>query len=295
MNFSQIRYFLVLSESRSFTEAAKKLYIAQPSLSKQISAIEAQLNVRLFDRNRKSTALTPAGEYFYKGCQKILADYNKLVVETQHINRNAPHVLTIGILEYQRFSEDLMVVRNALEEALPGICIRFVSLGYHALLEGLANERLDAIVTMDFELSHTPAFLFRRLSRLRNLLVVSAGHPLAERPGLTLRDFQNELFLSVTDQESPNITPLLLNSCEKAGFQPRIRFEESYSDLVTSLEMGLGLFALNDEHYLYGHPGLKFLAVPEIHEAYKVLAWSPNNRNPVVPVLLEIVEKNFCR
>ncbi|XMA39028.1 LysR family transcriptional regulator [Streptomyces albogriseolus] len=60
----QLRYFLVLAEERSFTRAARRLMIAQQSLSQQISALERMLGARLFDRGGRGTELTAVGALF---------------------------------------------------------------------------------------------------------------------------------------------------------------------------------------------------------------------------------------
>lgn len=290
MNFSQIRYFMVLSECLNFTEAARKLYITQPSLSKQISNMEEELNVRLFVRDRKTTQLTPAGVHFYEGCRKVLADYNKLVLETQRLSRDFSCTLTIGMLEFQQFGEDLKTIREIMEEALSDIEIRVVPAGYRALLDGLAEGSMDVIITTEFELEHNPSFLYRRLSRLENRLVLPADHPLADREDLSLLDFKDEVLLTVSDEETPWITRMLKESCREAGFEPKLRVADSYRSMIAMLEMGQGIFATNTEHYLYNHPQLKFVKVREIRDIYRVMAWDPSNENPAIPVLMETIK-----
>ena len=64
MELRHLRYFLGVAESLNFTRAAEKLRIAQPALSRQISDLEAEMGIRLFDRSTKGVRLTEPGAYF---------------------------------------------------------------------------------------------------------------------------------------------------------------------------------------------------------------------------------------
>ena len=64
MELRQLNYFIAISDAKSFTRAAEKLYVSQPALTGQINALENELGMKLFDRTNKFVQLTPAGEVF---------------------------------------------------------------------------------------------------------------------------------------------------------------------------------------------------------------------------------------
>ena len=62
MTITQMKYFITAAKCLNFTKAASQLYITQPALSRQIAAMETELNMQLFIRNNRSVKLTPAAQ-----------------------------------------------------------------------------------------------------------------------------------------------------------------------------------------------------------------------------------------
>ncbi|GAA1986002.1 LysR family transcriptional regulator [Amycolatopsis minnesotensis] len=89
----QLRYFAAVAESGTVTEAARRLRIAQPSLSQQIAELERRLGVPLFHRSAHGMALTTAGETFLAGVQRVLAELTT-VIETA---RKTPPRRKVGV------------------------------------------------------------------------------------------------------------------------------------------------------------------------------------------------------
>ena len=117
MNFTHLSYFLMIAEEESISNAARKLFMSQQSLSAHLNKIEKEVGTPLFKRNAKMT-LTPAGETFYKGCQRILSDYNSLLLDIHMITTERHNKVSIGIPTYGR-PPYLPEVINALKEDYP--------------------------------------------------------------------------------------------------------------------------------------------------------------------------------
>ena len=78
MKFIQIEYFLELEKQKSFSKAAEALFISQPALSLQISSLENELGVRLFERMTEGVFLTESGRVFLLHAQKIKKEWDSL-------------------------------------------------------------------------------------------------------------------------------------------------------------------------------------------------------------------------
>lgn len=79
MEIYQLKYFVAIADSGSFTRAADQLYVSQPSLSASIKKLEHELGVSLLERRWRGIALTTAGELFVEKAQNLIADYQAAI------------------------------------------------------------------------------------------------------------------------------------------------------------------------------------------------------------------------
>src|SRR5260370_9102553 len=94
MEIRQVRYFMEVAAGGSFNQAASRLHLTQPAVSRQIKALEEALGVVLLARGKRSVTLTPEGEIFYEEAQDPLAHINRLVRRVQSNQSRA--VLRVG-------------------------------------------------------------------------------------------------------------------------------------------------------------------------------------------------------
>lgn len=97
MNDRELLYVKTIVETKSISEAAKKLFIAQPSLSQALKKIEENIGTQLFIRNHDGMELTLAGEKYYITATEILNIYNDFTNEVTYINDLKKGRITIGI------------------------------------------------------------------------------------------------------------------------------------------------------------------------------------------------------
>ncbi|MET0474721.1 MAG: LysR family transcriptional regulator [Mycobacterium sp.] len=103
MELRQLRYFVAVAEELNFGRAAERLHIAGPSLSQQIKALERDLKVILFERNRRSVALTPAGAALLPGVRALIEQADELRRRANGLARTEP--IRIGFVKW--FPTDL--------------------------------------------------------------------------------------------------------------------------------------------------------------------------------------------
>lgn len=191
-SLDQLRVFVEIARSGSFTAAARRLERTQSTISFAIANLEVDLNVQLFDRTSRQALLTPAGQRLLLEAQEVLARCSVLDTLAQNISAEVESELEL-VSEVPL--ECLMPVLQAFAERFP-----HVTLLCHQPLRTVAEEVLSpgqARLGVMFARSPLPTELaFTQLGRLVLTHVVSAGHPLARLAAVDYADLHRYRRLS---------------------------------------------------------------------------------------------------
>jgi DNA-binding transcriptional LysR family regulator len=160
MELRHLRYFIVTAEELHFTRAAQRIGIAQPPLTKQIKALEAELGVQLFERQPGQVKLTSAGEVFLDEARGILDHVTKAIVRSRSTAKGMIGRLSVGMTEsasfhpvvtsvLQRFCARFPEVQLSLDEALDTTRAGFAAGAYRRGVRAAANRngRRDPLPT----------------------------------------------------------------------------------------------------------------------------------------------------
>src|SRR5260221_11562977 len=96
MELRHLRYFIAVAEELNFSRAAERLHVSQPPLSRQIRSLEAELKIKLLDRNTQGVRLTRVGHTVLARSRKLVRDAESLRVEAQMIEKESREEVRIG-------------------------------------------------------------------------------------------------------------------------------------------------------------------------------------------------------
>ena len=96
MELRHLRYVVAVAEELSFTKAAQRLRVAQPALSRQIRQLEEEIGVTLFERNRRSVAMTDAGRAFLEEARFVLERSERAVRTARESSHEGHRPLNVG-------------------------------------------------------------------------------------------------------------------------------------------------------------------------------------------------------
>ena len=198
MNIEVCREFLELARSLNFTEAANTLHITQPALSKHIAALEAELNTKLFVRDRHDCRLSETGRIFFGAASQIVSAYDYAIEKMAELMRESP-IRVDGVIYDPTISSIISLTTILLAETPHQPLL----LDHHedtSMLSLIKNKEIDLLIGYEFEkdlerydLVATP-FLTTRFCA-----IVDAENPLAELPELHAKDLEDQMLLKFID------------------------------------------------------------------------------------------------
>lgn len=253
MNLDQLRGFSEVALTGHFTRAAERLHLAQPSLSRQISTLEAELGVELFHRARGNVALTAAGEHLLPIARRMLADADTArsdMAELAGLKRGRVRLGATPTLCTSLVAD----VLGEFHARFPGIDIEILERGSRSLITALMEGALDlALIVTSVSSGAARAVLEREPILSERLVAVSAasgedpfawdpssGAPSAPDAPIELRELAD--VPQVVFPENYDLRVAMDAAYGAEGLAPRIAVEGAEMDAALSFaERGIGV------------------------------------------------------
>ena len=216
----------------------------------------------------------------------------RAIAHAEAISRRDECSISIGVLEGQDVNAFLSERINKLQQDEPNLLVELERNSFRNLRQGLDRGSYDVLFTLEFELDGHPDWDSLVLFQQPGAIVISRSHPLAQKEGLTIEDFRNEPFVAISREDSPGGFDLLLKQCGQCGFTPNIvRETATLESLFLCVEMGIGVAILDRNTRLERNTALRIIDIPGSRAAGLAAVWRKDNRNPMVPALIEMLTK----
>lgn len=240
MEFHQLRYFVAVAEDGSFSRAAERMRVAQPSLSQQIQKLEAEIGQPLFDRLPRSVTPTAAGQRLLVRARKILTDLADARRCVDDEGESAVSALCVGIIPTIA-PYLLRPVLRALREEYPAAQVEIIEDVSDNLLRAIDDGEIDMAV---LSTCRNGASANRKLLAREPLVaVLPETHPLAARKVLSADDLAEECFVML--HETHCLSKQIVRWCAQHGFRPRVTLSAvQVSTLVAMIAAEQGISML---------------------------------------------------
>lgn len=291
MDIRSLKYFLMVAECLNFTEASRRLFIAQSALSQQIAELEKKVGVALFERNKRSVRLTNAGAIFLNDAQDIVRRYEEALIRVRQTEQGLLGQLNVGYLS-ESFANFLPPFIQGFINNYPTIDLHFEGLNNGPLMDKLADSEIDIAFTVNLGLEYVPDVEQILIGQDYVSVILPRNHPFSSDKSNNFSRFSNEHFIFMDRNQSPQGFDRTIQICADAGFSPNISSNvHNIKDIIFMVESGLGIAILPKnvvENY-----SRNLCIIPIENGKYVinlVAAWKKNNKNPSLPFFLEALQ-----
>ena len=247
-----LRYFLAVAEAGSFSRAADRLGISQPSVSQQMRDLETALRVSLFQRRGKRILLTPIGLILQEHARAILRQVENFLDELNTEPGGLRGSLHLGVVPILNVALVPQLLGLFVADH-PGISLNVEEISSTGIETALEEGRMD--VGLGFLTRHSPNLRYERLCGDQFALIVSEKHPWWNRRLVPLSELHQQRVLQLPD--SFVMRRMSDEICRNHQVRPRIVAEISSIETLLRSLAPLGAAALMPKIALRGAQGLK--------------------------------------
>lgn len=238
MELRQLRNFVAVAETGNISTAAKKIFLTQPALSRQIKALEDELGQPLLERSAHSIRLTPVGERLLPEARELLRHADEV---RERLRASAQGVrLRVGYAP--SLASGIMAVAVAdFSQTHPGAQVELLDLTPVEMLGGLEGNKLD-IALLAASGAKSRGLTWNHLLRAEWRLAVNRRHPLARRQRISPADAAKEPLLVFNRRDYPGYGGIVTAWLRRHRLPPEIAGEyDGAESLIAAVESGLGV------------------------------------------------------
>ncbi|WP_018565835.1 LysR family transcriptional regulator [Streptomyces sp. PsTaAH-124] len=279
-----VRYFTVVAEYGNFGRAASRLHLAQPSLSRQIQRLEAQLGVRLLDRSPQGSSLTDAGRAFLPRALILLLEAEQAVRTARAAVQ--PRTVTVGC------AEGLVITAcmRELRRRHPEDQVRTRHLDWRDT-RALAEGRVDALIAYRPLPFPADGLRVTTLHEEPRVLVTSASHPLAKEKAVSLPALSDEELVACAS------TPVLWSTPQPVDGHPAPlppALDDSFEDKLELIATGhcVAIFPAGDRRAAV-REDIALVPVVDADPCEVVLVTRADDPNPLLGSLEDVARTVF--
>ena len=290
MELRQLEYFSTVSVLKNFTKAARFLHVSQPSVTKAIQSLEAELKLTLLDRSQKHVCLTEAGQVFLIHAKKILQDVKAAQIAMERFQDKNSGVIRFGvppIVESYLFPNLFIKFQAANPEILIDLQECSDSLAVHENLENGALDLGIVYLKADEVLTNSLKFLDDEF-----YLCLPLNHRLATAENISFQSLRDEKFILQPAGTFQNFATLQQSA--NAGFSPEILLSTSQLKTIKELVSNGAAVALLPRFAITPDSNFKSLPLNPPIKFSLALMWSNfKELSPLCLLFLKFVDSLF--
>ncbi len=290
MDFEQLRIFISVVDQGSFTKAAETMYISHSTTSRNVSALEENLGVRLLERCTRGLKLTEAGNLLYREGKLLLEKTEEL--ERAVRNAESSEKGKISIASVYMFSKELNDLYGEFCSKYPDVVLGIYNHELSEVLSLVGKTEADIGVTFSYALpKNTEDFEFRRVAEERFCVVCAEKNPLALKKSVRADELRTENYVSVGEQRS-EFTKRLEEKILKNRPEGETLSVPTLESLFLQVRSGNGVSLVPYPMAREFGKNCAMLDIEDMDTRFDIVAfWRKDNDNPALPFFSKLIEK----
>lgn len=279
MNSVQIEYFLTLCQYKNYSETARRLYVSQPTVSKQIAALEEELGFKLFDRSTTSLKLTMQGAIMKKAFTESTGLIEDALAEARNIRDRISENVQITFLEGSGIGSVLLnPFADVIHQFRGKINISIDFMTHKKLNAALKANETDIGVTLLDEVRGNNMLEFTKLREINFGIVAHKSLGVTHNNVLDISRVR-QLPFYVSSEGSLGIKNFQRNLEQHAGIaESQIISQPNIDSILLNVEHGMGIAAVTSTPRIENNENLDFYPLNDLNTTI-VAAWNQENKN----------------
>ncbi len=240
----KVIYFMTVVKEGSFSAAAKKLYLTQPNLSKQVTLLENELNVKLLDRTGYRPTLTKAGEVYYDECKKLQKQIDELNIRIQQMDNYEIKIGFTGLYQNRKIINAI----NSYKKENPNIKISLNQYNFEDTAKSLLDQTTQISFGIESTFSRFKQIKYHILYDYEMCVICSFDHPLSKYDEVYGEQLQNEDFIILSRNYGSQFYKDFMDACRMDGLDIKVKKEvDSFDSLVFDVSIGEGIAIVSND------------------------------------------------
>jgi DNA-binding transcriptional LysR family regulator len=288
MELRHLRYFTAVARHLNYSEAARRLHVAQPAISQTILDLEDELGIKLLLRTRRSVQLTAGGNTFLREAEDILRRADEAKRLAQRAARGEVGSLGVGF-----FGTAAAPILPSLVQSyrcqFPDVELQLYELNPDQQLTAFDDGRIQLGFTRPLPVERREEFEQEVVYLDQLAIALPEKHPLAKEKVVKLKSLAGEPFVQFHRRGAPGLFDEVIACCRRAGFSPRIVSEPNFmATVMTLVESGLGVSLIPRCVRSLNRIQVAVRAIaPKSAQIPLCVVWRKSEQNPAVGAFLD--------
>lgn len=293
MDINQLRYFISVAQTLSFTEAARRSGLTQPSISHHMLELERQLGCKLFIRSRRSVTITEQGKRFLPYAIEIVDTAEKAAFQLKKLESGGTGHISIASLTTS--SQVLSRCLEVFSSRYPQITIDISFTSGQSQVLAMNEAKYDFHFAVEEMIPSGEVFESLRTNTDRLCVAMHDSNPLASRD-LDFSLLRDERFIAVSESDGPALHKSIMQVCRARGYEPKVFYQFDRAEAVLlSVSAGLGISIIPEaitKVFFSEHCVFKPIEGDDALRQYAIV-WRRDLSSPTAKLFLDVVRELY--